>query len=170
MTGLDVSVLILLALALPRAVAISCYTCDPVLPHRTCLEPETLSNCDNVNKTVPYAIYDACMRLSLQMTYGQTTYNASLMRCYYKSLCSALEATGCGDIRADIKKNGGTLDKCKLTSCCQEDGCIGFKGAETTTRQPTGDNQCGGARDVSASFIASIASAMISLVSFLQLY
>lgn len=54
------------------ADAISCYTCDPALPNRSCLEPTTLTNCDNVDKgAIPPARYDACARLSLEMTFDK---------------------------------------------------------------------------------------------------
>lgn len=63
------------------ADAISCYTCDPALPNRSCLEPTTLTNCDNVDKgAIPPARYDACARLSLE----PTSYNASIFWYYYK--------------------------------------------------------------------------------------
>lgn len=91
-----------------------------------------------------------------------------------QSLCSVFEHNGCRDSKADIESKGGTLDKCKLTSCCEEDGRDGLKGPEATTPTPGGTlrpsvgnptTQSGGARyDNTASIIVTIASAMIMLV------
>lgn len=73
-------------LSFPAGTAISCYWCDPEYPQPLCLSPgpENITDCDTVPSTIPPAKYDACVRLSLEISFGQLTFNASILRCYYK--------------------------------------------------------------------------------------